>query len=766
MTSPIRHPGNPARLGMGIAGALLICGPGAAQIRHVRAQVGLPPVMAQATPTADPVSDGLSGGGFYLEADTLTTDQDNHQVAARGGVEARYKGRVLRADAVDYDSGTGIVKAHGHVQILAQDGTAQFADDITLDKSLSDGFAVGFAARMQDNIQIAAATVTRRNATITEFDRVIYTPCPVCAAGGKSHPTWAIRARRVVEDKRRKILVFHDAVVEVAGFGVLYLPTLSTPDPSAKRKSGLLLPVLTIAGKRGFSYEQPYYQIISRSEDITVTPQFNSRVYPFLNVDWNRRFYSGALDVRAGYTNDRDFDSNGERFGAQTSRSYILASGAFRLSQAWQWGFTAERASDKLIFDKYSVPEVFIDRGLYAADSRRLISQIYAVRQDNHSYFSIATINVQGVRTGDDQSAFPTVAPLIEERWELPNAMLGGRLRIDASAVALTRDQPASGVISIDSRPVPRVDSRRATLQADWQTTYTLAGGLRLQPFVNGRADLYSLSNLTFGPSNTTIARAFGTVGFNISYPLIKTSPGVSYILEPLAQIAISSNSSLDPRVPNEDSVVFALDETNLFRVNRSPGYDLYQGGRSVTLGGRATAILADGRTGSLLFGRNLAASDDFLLPLSSGLSTALSDYILAADATPLRGIHIFSRLRLDAGTFAVNRLESGASFTTPRLSGYVSYLQADTSPTGAKVRSLDLRGEAFITRHWGVTSYAIIDSGAWRRRDLGIVYRDACVRAEIIYRHDETFNGTLGPSTSVLVRLTLATLGNTGYSR
>jgi len=33
-----------------------------------------------------------------------------------------------------------------------------------------------------------------------------------------------------------------------------------------------------------------------------------------------------------------------------------------------------------------------------------------------------------------------------------------------------------------------------------------------------------------------------------------------------------------------------------------------------------------------------------------------------------------------------------------------------------------------------------------------------------VLYRHDETFNGTLGPSTSVILRLSLATFGSSGY--
>jgi LPS-assembly protein len=73
-----------------------------------------------------------------------------------------------------------------------------------------------------------------------------------------------------------------------------------------------------------------------------------------------------------------------------------------------------------------------------------------------------------------------------------------------------------------------------------------------------------------------------------------------------------------------------------------------------------------------------------------------------------------------------------------------------------------------FITRHWGVSVYGVrdLEAGAWRQRDLGLIYQDDCTRVEIVYRHGETFNRTLGPSESVVIRLTLATFGNSRYGR
>lgn len=359
------------------------------------------------------------------------------------------------------------------------------------------------------------------------------------------------------------------------------------------------------------------------------------------------------------------------------------------------------------------------------------------------------------------------MAPLVEARWEDPARILGGRLRVNGSAVVLGQNQSVANVNLTGQSLLPGVDDRRATAEANWQATFTLADGLRIQPFVDARGDLYNVTSVpaTSGAENTrglTFPRAFGMIGATVSYPLIKQESGVSYILEPIGEVSIANLQKPDPRIPNTDSTDFELDPSNIFEPNSSPGYDIYDGGQAITVGGRATAILDDGRTGSLLIGRRFSAEKNPVIPGYSGLQSALSDYVVAADTTLVGGLRMFTNLRLNSHNFSVDRLETGISFATSRVDGYVAYLQEPLSPGGVPLTSLDVRGEAFFTRHWGVSTYAIVDGGAWRETDFGIVYRDDCIRVEVLYRHDQTFNGTLGPTTSVLLRLSLATLGAT----
>jgi LPS-assembly protein len=609
-------------------------------------------------------------------------------------------------------------------------------------------------------VTIAAASVVRQSPTLTQMNEVIFTPCPVCAK--EPTPTWSIKASKVTQDKQRQIIVFRDAVIEIHGLPVFYAPVLWEADPETPRKSGLLIPDVGVSTLRGFSYEQPYLQVISPSEDLVVSPQINSKVNPFLNVDWRKRFYSGAIDVRAGYTYEQDFNSNGDKLGNPTSRSYLLAKGLFAIDDNWQWGFTAERASDPLIFDRYGIADPFIDRGLYGADDRRLISQFFSTRQDQDSYISVAAADVQGLRSTDVNTTFPVIAPLIEARYDPNLSIFGGRLEIVGSGVVLTRDQaPPDPTLS-------GINSRRGSFDANWSGAYFLPGGMRLDPYLDVRADVYNLSNLQppFA-QGATILRGLPTAGLTWSWPFFKEDGALTYILEPIAQLALSPVLRQDPRIPNEDSVNFQFDETNLFVYNKSPGYDLLDSGQRLNVGGRATVEADNGFAASALVGREFRAQADPGLPARTGLSGTSSDWVVAGDAGPYKGLDFFTRMRLDSTTFKVNYLEAGADFQTPRFDGQIRYLEEAQDPNGNFVSDLDFHAEVFLLNHWGVSAYGAreFQTGVWREQDFGIVYRDSCIRVEVVYRRDDTFNGVLGPSQGVSLRLSLATLGNSVYA-
>jgi LPS-assembly protein len=134
------------------------------------------------------------------------------------------------------------------------------------------GVALGFSARLQENVKIAAASAAKRNENVEELNKAIYTPCEICAKDGSPKtPTWSIAADRVVRDKKRRIVYYRNARFRLFGVSTIYLPVFWHADPNAERSSGFLVPKGSISDRRGFSYEQPYYWVISPSADAIIS---------------------------------------------------------------------------------------------------------------------------------------------------------------------------------------------------------------------------------------------------------------------------------------------------------------------------------------------------------------------------------------------------------------------------------------------------------------------------------------------------------------
>ncbi len=773
---------------------------------------------AQQAPAPQPVDrpgpDGLTPNAVYIEADSTARNGD--VITATGGEErvlARFRNTTLRAGEVSYDLNLGVATARDRVEFTDPDGNQVYASQIQIDSDLRAGVAVDFATRFRNGASLMAATAVRRSERVNELNYAIFTPCPICdAEGNTKQPSISIQAENVVQDEALRAILYRNALFRIGGVPVFYLPFFSHPDPTVDRASGFLVPIPSYDEGRGVSVEVPYLQVISPSEDWLISPQFNTDVAPFLNLQWRRRFADGSIVLRGGYTYEKnfgDFDVDGDgdidtdvRFGDLTSRSYLLGYGAFDPAGPWRWGFTAERTSDKTLFDRYDVRTPYQDNGLYYGDERRLISQLYAERQTDRSYFSIAAFSIQSLRVKEfnpvtpalnvfeSDGDLPYVAPLIEARWEPDGPVLGGRLRLRGSAVSLSRDDYiGSPVLRPEVIPVgptigyPGVDSRRISGQAEWRRTVISPMGIRWEPFVDVRADVYSVSDLPpmLGLEGDTISRGRATAGLDVSYPLIRRiGAGADLILEPMAQLSMSTDPDLDPRIPNEDSETLELDESSLFRTDRFPGNDLLEGGLRFTTGARATLRWGDSRQASLFVGRSFRDSEEagFLIPVPdapgqlydpTGLAADTSDWVVQGTFSPSDRIRGWGHATIDSSG-DIRRAELAVDGRWGRRNlGTLSYVVDRSNPlAGPENRNYEfvqVAGQQFIYGNWGVAASGIADleRDIITRSEVGLLFDDDCFRVEIGWRRDNTRVRPSGPSEGIYIRLNLATFGGTG---
>lgn len=711
------------------------------------------PLAAQAQDAAaSPVSAPAEAADerVILEADTVYELQGENSIVAEGNVQALYQGRTLRADRLVYNRNTDRVHASGNVIIIDTDGTEQFSDEVEVGSNLSDGYAIGFSARLTDGARVAANSAIRRPDGINALDQVVFTSCEVCETDRT--PTWQIRARRAVLDQESQMISYRDAVVEVAGIPVFYLPYLAHPDPNSERRSGLLIPNAGVSSKLGTFYKQPYYWAISEHSDLTIAPMVTENVNPVMNFDYRKRFYSGALNIKGSFTQEQDFDGDGEKFGEDKFRGHVFANGAFALTPEWLWGFAVEHQTDDLYDRRYDIEGQNDKRGLYSNQPRRLLSQLYMIGQGDDYYTDVSLLNFQGLRGEDDASRLPVVSPLLyaEKNWDLGSL---GFANVNLSSAVLTRDVGA--------------DSHRVSAGAEWRDFNLLPGGFTFEPFAELRGDYYALDEAVSGKSDVT--RAVGNAGAKLAYPLIRTGETVDIMLEPTIMAAWGFSNVNDPAIPNEDSQLYEYDESSLFEANGFSNYDLYEGDAKLTAGLTARAVWKNGVELSSTFGRRWRSREDTAFDVGSNLNGKSSDWVGSAALNLGRSLTLSSRVRLDDEDLALNRLDLRFTTSVSRFRAVGQYYKIDEriSPAGVPDEGLYIRGEARVTDSYSLIfgSLRDIDDNRNVRQELGIAYSDDCSRFELIYSRNELRDRTLGPSENIQFRFTLKSLGNFGSS-
>ena len=704
-----------------------------------------------------------------LIADEIREDSTSTAIEAIGNVEVRYQGRILKADRLTLLRNTNSIRASGNVTVLETDGSYRTADEFEIELSLSDGYATNFATLAPDGGRTTASAAISRSDGLSILERVVYSACQAC--GGSAPPTWKIRARRALLNKQTAQFSYRDAVLEIAGFPVFYLPYFAHANPSSGRKSGFLRPKPGSSTKLGVFYEQPYYRTLSRSSDITLTPMLSTNVNPLINLDYRKRFWSGQIEVNTSFTHEYLFDGDGNLAnsdeynnqgdfcrGAGTDSTYetdcdaswrghVFAKGKFRMAPTIEWGFGLEHMTDDLYTRRYNIKGENVRRGRFNSQPRRLLSQIYLTGNDEKYYADLVAFGVQGLREEDDDDLLPIGAPVFfAER--LLDLGLYGLASAEFSGTFLSR---ANG----DS-------NQRLTFGFDWSRKTVLPGGFIFEPFVEGRADSYDVQ--TDEIRGTKLTRTVASLGSRFEFPLVRRNRYSSTFVKPFAMVSYGTANPNNSRIPNEDTLLYEFDESFLLEANSFANYDIYEGDGTAALGLSTQVRWNNGVSLTGIAGRRWRSRSDPDLSLASNLEGTSSDWvgsIIADYGTPF---HFSAKVRLDDESLALHRIDTTFSTRHDLFSlDFVYYkIDNDISVLGRPDEGIFINGSYQLTKNFylNYNRHRNIEENTDANHSIGFAYEDKCARFELSFERNELTDRTLGASDSIQFTFSLKTLG------
>lgn len=684
---------------------------------------------------------------LQLLADSVTYDLERGVVVASGHVEIVYGERILLADKVRYDTKNDTVVASGDLSLLDPNGDVIFADRVELTDALREGFVTSIRILMADESRLAANGARRGADGRTVMSKAVFSACSVCPEHAEEPPLWQIKAVRVIHDKRERRIEYEDAFLEFFGVPIAYTPYFSHPDPMVKRQSGFLAPSYGSSTQLGLKLETPYYFAVQPYLDATFSPLFTAKEGLVLGGEYRQRFETGRLAASGSITRGQRRDENNAEIGGHEIRGHLATSGRFAINPTWRWGFDAERTTDDTYLRRFDID---------GADT--LTSNIFAEGFFGRTYASVNTYAFQGLRDEDDPGNTPIIFPEIAYHFVGEPGSLGGRFTIDANGLILERGDST--------------DSRRLSLGTGWHLPYIAPQGDIYEFHASLRSDLYQADDVgdpldpTLVPSDGFTGRLYPQLALDWRYPLLRRDGALLMIIEPIASVVLSPHGGNPDDVPNEDSVSFEFDDTNVLRPNRFTGLDRVEGGPRLNYGFRFGLYDPDGGYATAMFGQSLRVKADTTFADKTGLEDRRSDFVGRLTWAPSTLLDFSNRFRLDRDTFSIRRNEIKLSAGPKLLRADVDYVSLARELTTDELTSreeINFRGRLQVTRYWAVDTNTRRDfSGDGDTLDygFGIMYEDECFIFLSRFERDFTADRDIQPSTSLNFKIRLKHLG------
>ena len=698
-----------------------------------------PPALAQTAAPESTRPDAQEQGPVLFRADRVNHDRELGIVVATGNVEMTHGGRVLLADTVSYNQRRNLVTATGNVSLLEPTGDVLFADHVELTDDFRDGIIENLRVLMSDDARIAAVGGRRTGGNITEMRNAVYSPCRTCAGRTTGTPIWQIKAVKIVHNQKEQIVEYNDAFMEFFGVPVAYTPYLSHPDPTVKRKSGILAPSYGGDSELGVTLQVPYYLNIAPDKDATLRPTITTNEGLVMAGEDRQRFTDGQLKLDASGTHG---SKNG---GEDGFRGHFFGDADFDLNNTWRTGGKVRLASDDTYLQRYDIDSTDV-----------LENRLFLEGFRGRNYAALEGYHWRGLRQNDDPSTTPIVAPLANFNF-LGEPGDGGRWEMDANMLVLTR--------------TGGTDSRRLSLTSGWRLPHIARSGEVYSLWATLQSDAYLVDdvqepgNAIGDTSSGLTGRLFPRIGMDWRYPFASHSTRYTQVVEPVVGVALSPNGGNPDDIPNEDSQDFEFDDTNLLSANRFTGLDRVEGGQRLYYGMRAGVYGAGGGATNVFVGQSYRPRTDDTFEEGTGLADHFSDIVGSVQIKPLNLVDVDYRFRLDKDDLTPRRNEVQFSVGPPALRVTGNYLFVDQ---GTVDEEFGTRSEisgmisSQITRDWrfAVFTRRDLEDDSTLNHGFLLTYLCDCFTAHLSFVRTFTQDRDVRPSDTILLRLIFKNLG------
>ena len=503
-----------------------------------------------------------------FSSEKLKVDEKTKIMIASGNVIITNNNRQLTADKVEYDQNLDKAIATGNVKLKEKDGSIYESERVILTNEFKSVVAIPLYGELIDKSFIKSNNFKKNDLGESYFKEGVYTACE-CDFKQDVKPIWRIETKEIKHDPATKTVYLKHPVMKIFSIPVYYLPYLSFPDWTVKRRSGFLTPVYGYSKQNRFHIKVPYYYSPENDPtwDMTFTSHQNGKTGHADQLNIRKKYENSSLETNIYKGNLDTNKSDGDNvFGVNFKANSNLDN---------NWKMTIE--------GKYADQETFMRRyGFDSSDRYKSYLNLEKIKPN-----SISNIEIYNIQNLDETSSNnePVLAPSISHHIFDNNKSYNYNVKLKAHSIYNDESYDIkrwSGLAQINKK----LNLTNIVLEGD----------------ANFGLDLYSIQGRPSTDSNDNKYIDRLSSGFSVAasnqYGIMSEEIGV--VIEPKIQFSSVISSDRTDEVPNRDSSEFRLDQANLFLNNQYQGRDNIQ--RSDRINAGVSAYVMTEEMGDLNF--------------------------------------------------------------------------------------------------------------------------------------------------------------------
>ena len=544
-------------------------------------------------------------------------------------------------------------------------------------------------------------------------------------------PPWQLMAKEIKHDKNKKIINYKNAWLKLYDKPVFYFPRFFHPDPTVKRQSGFLVPVLQESSSLGSSLAIPYFHLVSENKDLTFTPRFFPSNKFLLQTEYREDQKNSDHIIDFSYLEDTKKSNKGHIFTKSSKSVNLFNFEESKINAQFQY------ASADTYLKTYNLKSPIIGN-TKVLDSKVSLDAYSEDLTFDVSFQSYETLGLK------DSNKYEYIYPNYNIVKKLDNFFdLNGDLSFKSSG-----NQRYYETNTFEKFIINDINFNSNSIFTDTGIRNNYEILIRNTNNENQKAD-------TDKKKDNKIASIFQ---YNVAYPLQKKNENYVNLFNPKLTLKYSPNKTKDMSTDER-----RIDINNIYSFNRLAASDTVETGTSLTYGADFTKTnKLNKEILSLKIANSIRAKEEKQLPKSSNLNKKVSDIVGNIEINPNDIFKLNYDFSLDENLKETNYQLLSSEISLNNFVTTFEYLNENNSSTA----------QSYLTNK---TSYIIDEtknlSFSTRKNkqtkltefyNLIYQYSNDCLVAAIEYNKDYYSDKDLKPSESVYFKLTIIPLGGT----